>query len=51
MVKFTVKSGETELATARRMRAAPGEMEKIVIKADKLKDIAGEITVSLEVAE
>ena len=50
-VKFTVKSGETELATARRMRAAPGEMEKIVIKADKLKDIPGEITVSLEVAE
>ncbi len=47
-VKFTVKAGETVLATAKRMKAAPGEMEKLTIKADLLKEICGEITVSLE---
>ena len=47
-VKFTVKSGDTVLATAKRLKAAPGEMEKLTIKAELLKEITGEITVSLE---
>lgn len=47
-VRFTVSDGETVLATARRQKAAPGEMEKLVIKADMLKQAKGTITVSLE---
>ena len=47
-VKFTVSSGETILATATRLKAAPGEMEKIVVKKDKLADVNGDITVALE---
>ena len=47
-VKFTVKSGEEVLTTAIRLKAAPGEMEKIVIKGDKLSAANEEITVSLE---
>ena len=50
-VKFTVKSGDTELVTAKRLRAAPGEMEKLTIKAEILKTVTEPITVSLEVAE
>ena len=48
-VKFTVSAGDTVLATAKRLKAAPGEMEKLTVKADALKDIQGPITVSLEV--
>ena len=47
-VKFTAKAGDTVLATAKRLKAAPGEMEKLTIKAELLKEISGEITVSLE---
>ncbi|MBE6727999.1 MAG: FAD-binding protein [Ruminococcaceae bacterium] len=47
-VKFTVRSGENILATAVRLKAAPGEMEKIVIKADKMPLITNDITVALE---
>ena len=47
-VKFTVKAGNTILATAKRMKAAPGEMEKLTIKQELLASITGEITVSLE---
>ena len=47
-VKYTVKSGDEVLATAVRLKAAPGEMEKITVKAEKLKNINEEITVSLE---
>ena len=47
-VKFTVKSGDTVLATAKRLKAAPGEMEKLTIKQELLANITGEITVSLE---
>ena len=47
-VKFTVKAGDTVLATAKRMKAAPGEMEKLTIKQELLATIHGEITVSLE---
>ena len=48
-VRFTVRSGDTVLATAVRPKAAPGEMEKIVVKSDKLKTATAPITVSLEV--
>ena len=47
-VRYTVKSGDELLATAVRLKAAPGEMEKITVKAEKLKNINEEITVSLE---
>ena len=47
-VKFTVRCGDTVLATAKRLQAAPGEMEKLTIKAELLKNITGDITVSLE---
>ena len=50
-VKFTVKSGDTVLASAKRLRAAPGEMEKLTVKAEALKTVTEPITVSLEVAE
>ena len=50
-VKFTVCSGEQVLATAKRLKAAPGEMEKITLKADALHNVTGNITVSLEVLE
>ena len=48
-VKFTVSDGENVLAVAKRLKAAPGEMEKITVKAEKLQNISGPITVSLEV--
>ena len=48
-VKFTVSDGETVLATAKRLKAAPGEMEKITVKAEMLKNVKGPVTVSLEV--
>ena len=47
-VKFTVKAGEQVLATAKRLKAAPGEMEKLTLKKELLETITGEITVSLE---
>ena len=47
-VRFTVKSGEEVLTTAVRLKAAPGEMEKLTIKADKLAEVKEEIIVSLE---
>ena len=47
-VKFTVKAGDTALVTAKRLKAAPGEMEKLTIKKELLETITGEITVSLE---
>ena len=50
-VIFTVKSGDSVLATAKRLRAAPGEMEKLTIKADILKTVTEPITVSLEVSQ
>ena len=48
-VKFTVTDGEKVLATAKRLRAAPGEMEKITVKKEMLAHVAGPVTVSLEV--
>jgi len=48
-VKFTVSDGENVLAVAKRLKAAPGEMEKLTIPADKLAKATGPITVALEV--
>ncbi|MBQ2266641.1 MAG: FAD-dependent oxidoreductase [Clostridia bacterium] len=47
-VKFTVRSGDEVLMTAIRLKAAPGEMEKLVVKADKMANAKNEITVELE---
>ena len=47
-VKFTVRSGEKVLAVAKKLKAAPGEMEKITVKAALLQDVKEPITVSLE---
>ena len=47
-VRFTVKSGDEVLATAVRIKAAPGEMEKIAVKSSKLKLAKDTVTVSLE---
>lgn len=49
-VKFTVTSGDTVLVTAKRLRAAPGEMEKLTIPAALMKTVTEPVTVSLEVA-
>ncbi len=48
-VKFTVCDGEKELMSAKRLKAAPGEMEKLTVKGELLKTATGPITVSLEV--
>ncbi len=48
-VKFTVSDGEKVLATAKRLKAAPGEMEKLTVKKEMLENVTGPITVSLEV--
>lgn len=47
-VKFTVSSGDTVLTTVKRLKAAPGEMEKITLKADQLALADEPITVTLE---
>lgn len=48
-VKLTVSDGDRVLAVAKKLKAAPGEMEKITIKAEALENVTGPITVSLEV--
>ena len=48
-VKFIVSDGDKIIATAKRLKAAPGEMEKITLRAENLQNITGPITVSLEV--
>lgn len=50
-VKFTVTDGENILAVVKKLKAAPGEMEKIIVKADALKNVSGSVTVSLEVLQ
>ena len=47
-VKFTVSSGDIVLTTVKRLKAAPGEMEKITLKADQLILADEPITVTLE---
>lgn len=47
-VKFTVSDGKTVLAVSKKLKAAPGEMEKITVKKSALQNVAGPITISLE---
>lgn len=47
-VKYTVCSGGIELTHCTRLKAAPGEMEKIVLQPQQLQKAENEITVSLE---
>ncbi len=47
-VKFTVTAGGQVLTTAKRLKAAPGEMEKITIQADALAGATGPVCVALE---
>ena len=47
-VKFTVTSAGQVLATAKRLKAAPGEMERIPLKPEQLALARDTITVSLE---
>ena len=50
-VKFVIADDERILAECKRLKAAPGEMEKLTLKAEQLKNVHGPITVSLEVLE
>ena len=47
-VRFTVSSGDKTLASVIRLKAAPGEMEKLTVKAEKMAQVSDTITVSLE---
>jgi len=47
-VRFTISDGERILSSVKRLKAAPGEMEKLTLKTEQLKYAAGPITVSLE---
>lgn len=47
-VKYTISTKGNELLTAVRQKAAPGEMEKLVLRPESLKRATDEITVSLE---
>ena len=47
-VKITVKCGDEIVMTANRLRAVPAEMEKLTLKADKLKALNSDITVHVE---
>lgn len=47
-VKYTLCSGGVELTHCTRLKAAPGEMEKIVLQPQQLQKAENEITVSLE---
>lgn len=47
-VRFTVTAGDEILATAQRLKAAPGEMEKLIIPAEKLARVKEEIVVTLD---
>jgi len=46
--RLTVCDGDAVLAAVNRLKAAPGEMEKITVKAKKLAHVTGPITVRLE---
>lgn len=47
-VRFTVSDETGVLLTAKRLRAAPGEMEKLTLKAQVLASGTGPLTVALE---
>lgn len=49
--RLTVTDADRVLAAGKRLKAAPGEMEKLTVKAEMLKDAKGPLTVSLEVLE
>ena len=48
-VSIRVTDGETEIAKVKRLKVAPGEMEKITLQAAQLQAVTGPIRVSLEV--
>lgn len=48
-VRFVVKDGDRVLTEVKRLKAVPGEMEKLTVKAEMLQAVQGPITVSLEV--
>ena len=50
-VKFTVTDGTQVLTSVKRLKAAPGEMEKITLKAAALQAAGDTVTVNLEVIE
>lgn len=50
-VKFTVTDGKQVLTSVKRRKAAPGEMEKITLKAEQLQATGDSVTVNLEVME
>ena len=47
-VKFTVSSGDAVLASFKRSKAAPGEMERLNIPAVLLEKAGDTVTVALE---
>ena len=47
-VKFVVSDSNGILATAKRQKAAPGEMEKITLKASLLAKAEGDLTLWVE---
>jgi hypothetical protein len=48
-VKFTISCGGVVLSAVKRLKAVPGEMEKLTIKQEILQTVTGEIRVDLEV--
>lgn len=48
-VRFTVSDGANVLTSVKRLKAVPGEMEKLTLKPEMLQNITGPVTVSLEV--
>ena len=47
-VKFTVSSGDTVITSVKRLKAAPGEMERIDLPASLLAQVGDSIRVELE---
>lgn len=45
---ITVKSGDREIYSVKRMHLAPGEMERIDLTPAMLSDVSGQLTVSVE---
>ncbi|MDD7450771.1 MAG: FAD-dependent oxidoreductase [Treponema sp.] len=45
---ITVKSGDREIYSVKRMHLAPGEMERIDLTPALLSDVSGQLTVSVE---
>lgn len=48
---LVVRCGEEKIASFKRNHLAPSEMEKILLSKDQLKNITGDITISLEDGE